>query len=303
MPTTTAFLASGDDALVALGPTVLADPALHETTVAVEAYSVNRGELLLLQGGRVDGYGKDVAGTVVEAAADGSGPPVGTRVVAHLDGGGWAERVVVPAARLVPLPDDVSAADAATLPLPGLTALRLLRIVREEGAHRVLLTGASGGVGHLLCELAADLELTAVVGAPDRGRHLKAAHVVHDIADAGAGFDVALDSVGGPTTGAALRALRTDGLLVWFGQAGGQPAALDFFAVMAGPVEVRLRNFVYWRQAERDVEDLRTLVALLAGGRLHPEIGVRASWRDTPQVLADLRQRRVRGNAVLEVAA
>jgi NADPH:quinone reductase len=304
--TSHALLASGDASLVAMRDADLPAPDPHEAVVAVEAFSVNRGEILLLAAGRTDGHGKDVAGRVVAPAADGSGPPAGARVVAHLDGGGWAERVNVDTGRLVVLPDAVSAREAAALPLAGLTALRLLRIVEEERAARVLLTGASGGVGHFFTELAAaaGVAVTAVSRDVERGARLLALgaeQVVTDVAGAGTGFDVALDSVGGSVTGQALAALRPDGLLVWFGQASGQPAALDFFAVMAGPVDVRLRNFLYWREAERDQEDLAALVDLVARGRLHPEIGLTASWHDAPRTLAAVRDRRVRGNAVLVV--
>jgi NADPH:quinone reductase-like Zn-dependent oxidoreductase len=303
--TTHAFTASGDASLVALRQVPLAAPAADEAVVAVEAFSVNRGEILLLEGGRADGHGKDVAGRVVAAAADGSGPPTGTRVVAHLERGGWAERVNVRAALLVALPDGVDAAAAAALPLPGLTALRLVHAITAENARRVLLTGASGGVGHLFCELAAarGVAVTAVARTRDRGSRLRAHRVVTSVAAAGGEFDVALDSVGGEVTGEALGALRPGGLLLWFGQASGRPAALDFFAVLGGPVDVRVQSFVYWAAPEEDARDLATLVDLAARDELHPEIGLTASWHDTPAVLAAVRDRAVRGSAVLEVAA
>src|SRR6266567_3508255 len=77
------------------------EPAAGEAIVEVHAFSVNRGELALL-GIRPEGWrpGQDVAGVVVKAAADGSGPMEGTRVVALADGGGWAQRVAAPTARM-----------------------------------------------------------------------------------------------------------------------------------------------------------------------------------------------------------
>src|SRR5215471_7897944 len=100
-----------------------------ESLVDVRAVSINRGELRLL-GARPAGWrpGQDIAGVVSQAAADGSGPPVGTRVVALVDQAGWAERVAVPSSRIAALPDDISFAQAATLPVAGLTALRALRL-------------------------------------------------------------------------------------------------------------------------------------------------------------------------------
>src|SRR3954451_20235386 len=103
-------------------------PGRRALLIEVRAYAVNRGELSLLQQ-RADGWlpGQDVAGVVARAAADGSGPPEGTRVVGIADGGGWSALVPVPAHRVAPLPGDVTFADAAALPVAGLTALRALR--------------------------------------------------------------------------------------------------------------------------------------------------------------------------------
>src|SRR5216684_7297989 len=85
----------------------VAEPLLRpdEALVAVHAFSLNRGELRLFQV-RPEGWrpGQDIAGVVVRAAADGTGPPVGTRVVGLVDQAGWAERVGVPAARMAVLP-------------------------------------------------------------------------------------------------------------------------------------------------------------------------------------------------------
>lgn len=306
--TITTLIATGDTDLVGLDEVALPDPTPDQATVAVAAASVNRGEILLLEAGRTDGHGKDVSGTVTRPAADGSGPPAGTRVVAHLDGGGWAEQVNVTTDRLVPLPEAVDTEAAATLPLAGLTALRLLRVVQREEARRVLLTGASGGVGHVFCELAAGarIAVTAVSRSPDRGARLLelgAESVVAAVEEAGGDFDVALDSVGGSTTGGALIELRPGGLLVWFGQASGTPAALDFFAVMDGPGAARLESFRYWSDPAADRADLALLVDHVAAGRLHPEIGLRVPWREAPAALAAVRDRGVRGNAVLCIGA
>jgi NADPH2:quinone reductase len=300
--TITAFLPTGDDALVALAAVDAPAPRADEALVAVEAYSVNPGEIMLLASGREEPPGKDIAGRVLRAAADGSGP-----VVAHVETGGWAEQVAVPTSRLAVLPDTVPADVAAALPLAGLTALRLLRAADGVAGRRVLLTGASGGVGHSFVELAAAIgtKVTAITATPARGERLLALGadaVVTSVEDAEGPFDVAIDSVGGDVFGQALLKLGHGGLMLWYGQASLQPARADFFAVLAGPVDVTIRSLLYWTEADRDGEDLATLVALVAAGRLHPEIGERAAWTDSPRVLADVRARRVRGKAVLTVA-
>ena len=99
-------------------------PAAAEAIVEVHAFSLNRGELALLAL-RPEGWrpGQNIAGVVVQAAADGSGPKEGTRVVALVDGAGWAQRVAAPTARMAALPDNVSFASAAPLPDRAATVL------------------------------------------------------------------------------------------------------------------------------------------------------------------------------------
>jgi NADPH2:quinone reductase len=295
--------------------TEVAEPAAgpSEAVVEVDAFSVNRGEGFSLTG--VYGApaergwlpGQDVAGRVVRAAEDGSGPSVGQRVVGHPDSGGWAERVAVPTSRLALLPDEVSAVDAAALPLAGLTALRLLRDAGALTGRRILLTGASGGVGHFLTELAAagGAEITAVTASPERGQKLSvlgAARVVQDLADAQGPFEVVLESVGGETFTAALALLAPGGVVLWYGQASLDPVTLSFFDLL-GVTPLTIKHFPHWVSATTDGEDLETLVDLVAAGNLHPEIGRTADWAETASVLDDLARRRIRGNAVLTLTA
>jgi len=293
---------------VALAAVDQPQPRPDEALIKVEAYSVNRGETFQLEAPR-PGWrpGKDVAGLVVQAAADGSGPAAGTRVVGHPPQGGWAEYVAVPTESLAELPDEVPAVTAAALPLAGLTALRLLRVTSSVAGSRVLLTGASGGVGHYFVELAAaaGLEITAVSSSPERGARLLelgAARVVRSVEDAEGPFDMVLESTGGPNLPAALAKLARRGTLVWFGQASRQPVTLDFFDFFAGPESATIRHFHYADSDSTYAQDLKTLVRLVSSDRLHPEIGLVADWTETAEVLALLRDREVRGNAVLTIA-
>ncbi|MDH6703849.1 NADPH2:quinone reductase [Kitasatospora sp. MAA19] len=283
-------------------------PGPGEALVKVEAFSVNRGETFQLEAPR-PGWrpGKDVAGLVVQAAADGSGPAVCRRVVGHPPAGGWAEYVAVPTSSLAELPDTLDAVRAAALPLAGLTALRLLRTAGALAGRRVLLTGASGGVGHYVTELAAaaGAELTAVTASPERGRRLAelgAAEVVHEVGAARGPYDLVLESTGGAALPLALARLARRGTLIWFGQASRTPVTLDFFDFFAGPESATLRHFHYADSDVPDGEDLATLVRLAGEGRLTPELGRVAPWSETAAVLTDLRERRIRGKAVLTVA-
>ena len=293
------------------GRTVLADvaepePAADEALVAVEAYSINRGEIFLLEAPR-DGWrpGQDVAGRVERAAADGSSPPPGTRVVAHPPSGGWASQVAVPTDALAAIPDDVPATTASTLGVAGLTALRLLRSAGSVAGKRVLLTGASGGVGHFVVELAAaqGALVTAVSSSPERGERLLAlgaAEVVAEVDAAEGAFELVLESVGGASLTTALSRLAPRGKLIWFGQASREPGTLHFSVAGAAPF-ASIELFIYWRTGASDADDLATLVRLVAAGHLHPEIGLVADWHETADALIALRERRVRGKAVLTV--
>jgi NADPH:quinone reductase-like Zn-dependent oxidoreductase len=284
------------------------EPVLGDSDVllAVEAFSMNRGETFLLERPR-PGWrpGKDVAGAVLAAGCAVTGLTVGQRVVAHPEHSGWAERVAVPADRVAPLPDTIGAPTAAALPLAGMTALRLLRVIDRLPGRRILLTGASGGVGHYFVELAAGLgvRITALCSAASRGDRLLelgAERVVTDLAEVSGPFDVVVESVGGAVFPAAWRLLDPRGLFVWMGQASRTPPTLDFFD-WAGGASATLRKFLYSDSDITDAEDLATLVRLVATDRLHPEVAVTADWTHTPAVLADLLARRIRGNAVLEV--
>jgi NADPH:quinone reductase len=279
-----------------------------EVVVAVEAFSVNRGETFLLERAE-PGWrpGKDVAGVVLQAARQGDGPQVGERVVAHPQSAGWAERVTVRTDRLSTLPSRVSCEVAAALPLAGLTALRLGRVTGPLASRRVLLTGASGGVGHYFVELAAaqGAAITALTSSQERGTRLKALgakDVVFGIEDAIGPFDVALESVGAGTTAAVWSKLRHDGLMVWFGQASRVAPTLDFFDWRGG-MSATIRKFDYTASSMSDSEDLATLVHLVSSGRLHPEVGLIADWERTPEALAALLARTVRGNAVLTISS
>ncbi|MEV0503987.1 zinc-binding dehydrogenase [Streptomyces spectabilis] len=277
-------------------------PEPGEALVKVEAFAPNRGETFLLERPRPELLpGKDIAGLVVQAAADGSGPGIGTRVVGHPAQGGWAEYATVPAHSLAVLPDSIDSARAAALPLAGITALRLLRTAGYLAGRRVLLTGASGGVGHYVTELAvgAGAELTAVTATPVRGERLArlGATVVHEVAAARGPFDVVLESTGGPDLPLALSKMRPGGTLVWFGQASRTPVTLDFFHLLGGPERATIQHFHY--AGAPYATDLAALVRLVEQGRLHPEIGRTADWAHTASTLVDLRERRIRGKAVL----
>ena len=283
-------------------------PMPSEAIVEVHAFSLNRGELALLTG-RPEGWrpGQDIAGVVVQPAADGSGPEKGTRVVALVDGAGWSQRVAAPTARMAALPDSVSFASAATLPVAGLTALRTLRQGGSLLGQRVLITGAAGGVGRFAVQLAAlaGAEVTGVVGHPDRAVGLSergATALVANIQEAEGLFDLILESAGGASLAGAISKVVPGGTIVMFGNSSREQTPISF-PNFAGHAGARLLAFFVYESgtpASMGV-DLAKLVSLVAAGKLTPEIGLEDSWHNVYRAAAALRDRKVNGKAVFHV--
>lgn len=285
-------------------------PGPHDAVVAVHAFSLNRGELRSFRNNE-EGWipGQDVSGVVLQQAADGSGPSAGARVVALTDEFGWAERVAVPAHRMAVLPDAVSFASAAALPVAGLTALRTLRHGAPLLGKRVLITGAAGGVGHLAVQLAArsGARVTGVVGRPERAagvRELGASDVVVGIDQAQGPFGLILESAGGASLATALHLVEAKGAVVVFGNSSGEPTSIGF-ADFRGGQNARLQSFFYFTSGpeEQFGPDLALLVSLVADKSLTPQTGPERSWRELAQVAEELRDRKLGGKAVFRVEA
>ena len=296
-----------------LRPVEAPAPGPAEALVQVAAVSLNPGELrraMDAQAGWRPGW--DLAGTIEQAAADGSGPPVGTRVVGIVDSGAWGELVAVRTDALAELPATVSFAQAATLPVAGLTALRALERSGALLSRAVLITGASGGVGHFACQLArqSGARVVGVVRRPDREAvvHEAGAHhvVVSDDVQAAGGFGpyhLILESIGSRALGAALTLLAPGGVCVSFGASAGTEVTFDArrFYLVGG---ASLYGFILFYELARTpaAEDLSQLAGMVAEGRLRPQIDVEASWTDVAAVAAQLLDRRVIGKAVLQVS-
>jgi NADPH:quinone reductase len=284
------------------------DPQLGPSQVLVEVHatSLNFGEVAFLgdrhKPGDVAGW--DAAGRVITAAADGSGPPAGARVVTFGWGGAWAQRRGVDPAQLAVLPDAVEFAAAAGLPVAAVTALRAVRRLGPLLGRRILITGASGGVGRFAVQLAAraGASVVAVVGSRERGAgltELGAAEVAIGVGGLTGPFDGALDSVGGRMLAEVYALLAPEASALSIGMASLEPTTIDFEAarVRAGGSRIEAFNV-----GDRFGEDLAYLVGLLAAGQLDPQVGWRGPWDCAGEAVELLLGRQVRGKAVLEVA-
>jgi NADPH:quinone reductase len=276
-----------------------------EALVEVRATALNFGEVHFIDRMRKPGEvpGWDAAGVVLQAAADGSGPPVGSRVVGFHGAGGWAQRRSVPTENLAILPDSVEFGPAAALPVAGVTALQALRRLGPVVGRRVLITGASGGVGRFAVQLAAraGAHVIATVGSEARGaglRELGAAEVVVGLADVTEPVFGVLDNVGGQLLAEAFSLVADGGSAQSIGMASNQPTTIDFEAERQFGVQKRLEPFTV-RTPFRP--DLGYLVELLAAGEIDPQIGLRTSWTEVSKAAEALLDRRVAGKAVLDV--
>jgi NADPH2:quinone reductase len=246
---------------VAIATVADPQPLPHEAVVRVRAVSLNRGEcrrLAELAEGQITGW--DLAGEVVAAAADGTGPPVGSRVVGLVPGRAWAELVNVPSNWLAPLPDQVSFAEAATLPVAGLTALLGLDIIGSVLAKPVLVTGASGGVGRFAVQLAAlaGAEVTAAIATEGHGAglaELGADELVLGLPKAGAQeFAGVLEGVGGSSLGQAIQLVAAGGTVVSYASSDPQDVSFPARAFFA---RAQSSQGCY-DSSQRDVSGLRS---------------------------------------------
>ena len=236
--------------------------------------------------------GWDFAGIVETAAGDGSGPEAGTRVVGILPSGAWAERVNCRSHAVAVLPEVVSDAQAATLPVAGLTALHALRQGGLLLGRKVLVDGASGGVGHLACQLAG--AAGAFVWGHVRLDEHRAA--VRDL-------QKALLRRGRTALGAALGMLQPNGTCVVFGVSAASTATIEsreFFAT-GGTRLYGLTLFHELMSVERAGIGLRLLAELIAADKLWPQVAVEAQWSEIGAIAQRLIDRDFTGKAVLHI--
>jgi NADPH:quinone reductase-like Zn-dependent oxidoreductase len=282
------------------------EPRPDEALVEVKAISLNRGEtrrLETLEPGTVTGW--DLAGTVRRAAQDG-GPREGTRVVGLMNPGAWAELAAVKLEHLAELPEGISFEQAAALPVAGLTALRALEVVGFVLGKRVLVTGASGGVGRFAIQLAklGGAHVTGIARRTEGLKELGADELAPEIDLDGPIYEAIIDGVGGPVLGAAIQRVAPGGTIVSFASTVTDPVSYPSRELFARAPRARVYGFYLFGELEHTRSgstDLRRLADQVAEGRLDPQIDLTLPWTDAAQAIDALLDRRVNGKAVLRV--
>jgi putative PIG3 family NAD(P)H quinone oxidoreductase len=224
------------------------DMLAHDLRIRVHTAGVNRADLLQREGhyppppGASDIIGLECSGRIAALGEGVEGWQVGDEVCALLAGGGYAEKVAVPAAQLLPIPAGVDLETAAALPEVACTVWsNVVATGRLRAGDTFLVQGGSSGIGTHAIQVAKALgaRVAATAGAPDRMercRELGADIVIdyHDDVPAelkkatdGHGADVILDNMGAKGLAANVDALAPDGRLIIIGLQGGTKAEVD----------------------------------------------------------------------------
>jgi putative PIG3 family NAD(P)H quinone oxidoreductase len=225
-----------------------------EVIVDVEASAVNRADLLQRQGfypppkGASEILGLECSGVISEVGDGVTDWSVGDEVCALLSGGGYAERVAVPAGQLLPRPAGVELATAAALPEVTCTVWsNVFLLARLRRGESFLVHGGSSGIGTMAIQLAAraGARVFTTAGTAEKlavcrelGADVSINYRDEDFVERvreetdGAGVDVVLDNMGAKYLARNLEALATGGRLVIIGMQGGTKAELDLGLLM-----------------------------------------------------------------------
>ncbi|MGN0064443.1 MAG: NAD(P)-dependent alcohol dehydrogenase [Nocardioides sp.] len=304
-------------------------PGRGEVLVEVAAAAVDRGTWHLMHGlpamvRPVIGWrtprqpvpGLDVAGTVTAVGEGVTELAVGDEVFG-MARGSLAPYAVAKVAKLAPRPAGAPWAEAAALGVSGLTAWQALEAAQVGGGGRLLVVGASGGVGHLAVQLAVarGLEVVAVCSRAkaESVRGWGATRVLaHDAADdphawvaeAGTGFDALLDVAGGLPLATQRRLVTERGTMVFVGTETDQRITGGFGAPVRRSLRMALarQRYVMLVSAERG-EDLRRLAEAYEAGQVRPHLHAVLPLEQARTAIDLLESGRVTGKVAVSVAA
>ncbi|QWF22515.1 NAD(P)H-quinone oxidoreductase [Nocardioides sp. LMS-CY] len=287
------------------GPEVLSvaelpdpEPGPGEVLLDVAAAGLNRADLLQRQGfyppppGASDVIGMECSGTVAAIGSGVEGWSVGDQACALLAGGGYAERVVVPAGQLMPLPAGVDLVTAAALPEVAATVWsNVFMVAGLQPQETLLVHGGAGGIGSFAIQLAHRLgaRVATTAGSPDKlaacaalgadvtidYREQDFVAVVKDATD-GRGADVILDNMGAKYLDRNIDALAIQGRLVIIGMQGGTRAELDINKLLrkrGAVIATNLRGRPSDEKAAICASVVEHVWPLVAEGLVRPVVG------------------------------
>lgn len=289
-----------------------------EVLVQVRAASLNFGDRAAMRGEpgairlamglrrpRATILGRAVAGTVTAVGPGVTRLRAGDDVFGEVSQRGFAEYTVAKEKHLAVKPAAVTFEQAATLPVAATTALQALRLGDVGPGTRLLVNGASGGVGTFAVRLAKGLgaEVTGACSARNAEvvRSVGADRVVGYGLDGATGFDVVLDLVGDKPLGAMRRVLAPKGTYIASFGGGGKllgPVPRLLGAAVTGPfVRQRLRTLV----GRTEPDDLAALAEMVAAGTLVPVIEATRPLSETADAIRDIERHHAQGKVVLTV--
>jgi NADPH2:quinone reductase len=264
------------------------------------------------------GMGNEASGVVEAVGAGVSHVKAGDRV-AYSGGapGAYSELRVMPAERLLVLPDAISFETAAAMMLKGMTAQYLLRqTYKVQPGDTVLLHAAAGGVGLIACQWLKVLGATVIgtAGSEEKCATAKAHGADHCInyrkenftervkaITGGKGVPVVYDSVGKDTFAGSLDCLRPRGLMVSFGNSSGPVPAFELALLQQkGSLYLTRPTLVHYT-AKRDdlVATAKDLFEVVASGKVKIEVNHRYPLKDAAQAQRDLEARKTTGSTIL----
>ncbi|MDO8105970.1 NAD(P)H-quinone oxidoreductase [Isoptericola sp. b441] len=305
----------------ALVPKPDPEPGAREVIVDVAAAGVNRADLLQVAGsyppppGAPSWPGLEVSGTV-SAVGPGSRWQVGDEVVALVEGGGYATRVLVPDAQVLPAPHGVPLVDAAALPEAVCTLWSTLGAARLTAGEWLLVHGGSGGIGTVAIQLATAMgvHVATTAGGPDRtarcaelGAELAIDHRSADLASevhrvAPDGVDVILDVLGAGSLATNLSCLAVEGRLAIIGLQQGSRAELDLGLLLSRRLTVlatTLRSRPRTQKAEIVAGVAEHVWPLVESGQVRPVVHDRVPLAEAAHAHRRLASGEVFGSLVL----
>jgi putative PIG3 family NAD(P)H quinone oxidoreductase len=289
------------------------EPGPGEVVLDVAATAVNRADLLQRQGhypppaGASEVIGLECSGTVAALGEGVEQWQVGDEVCALLAGGGYAEKVAVPAGQVMPLPPGVDLQTAAALPEVACTVWsNVFMVAHLQPGETLLVHGGAGGIGTFAIQLAHALGATVVTTAgseeklevcrslgADLAVNYRERDFVEDVKafTDGHGADVILDNMGATYLGRNVSALATQGRLVIIGMQGGAKGELDINALLrkrGAVIATALRSRPVQEKAAICAAVVEHVWPLVADGAVKPVVHARYPLAEAARAHADV---------------